>query len=311
MSSGVLVCGNAVMDLLVRPVESIRWDATTWVESIERSIGGNGANTAYALARLGTPARLMSLVGVDEFGSQVAEILAEAGVDTAWVARCAAPTGVTVALVRPDGARAFLHRPGSSGEAFPEAPVFPPELTAGMSRFHLANPYALPNMRRHAAVTRERARAAGLATSVDAGWDAKGEWMQVMAPALPHTGILFVNEEESRMLTGRPEYRAAAADLLCAGAQIVVVKLGCRGCAVFTRESDFHSPAVRVEVVDTTGAGDCFAAGFLSALQRGASLEEAAREANAAGAASVSALGAVSGLRDFEEIRRLAASQKA
>jgi len=79
VSSGVLVCGNAVMDLLVRPVESIRWDATTWVESIERSIGGNGANTAYALARLGTPARLMSLVGVDEFGSQVAEILGARG----------------------------------------------------------------------------------------------------------------------------------------------------------------------------------------------------------------------------------------
>lgn len=310
MTPGVLVCGNAVMDLLVRPVENIRWDATTWVETIERSIGGNGANTAYALAKLGTPARLMSLVGEDEFGSQVIEILAGVGVDTSWVARCAAPTGVTVALVRPDGARAFLHRPGSSGEAFPQPPLFPPELTAGMSRFHLANPYALPNMRRHAAATLERARAAGLATSVDAGWDAKGEWMQVLAPALRHTEILFVNEEESRMLTGRSEYHTAAADLLRAGVRVVVVKLGGQGCAVFTSDAEFHAPAVRVEVVDTTGAGDCFAGGFLSALQHGASLEEAAQVANAAGAASVSALGAVKGLRDFEEIRRLAASQR-
>lgn len=310
MTPGVLVCGNAVMDLLVRPVENIRWDATTWVETIERSIGGNGANTAYALARLGTPARLMSVVGEDEFGSQVIEILDAAGVDTNWVARCAAPTGVTVALVRTDGARAFLHRPGSSGEAFPEAPLFSPELTAGMSRFHLANPYALPNMRRHAAVTLERARAAGLATSVDAGWDAKGQWMEVLAPALPYTEILFVNEEESRMLTGSSEYRSAAAVLLRAGARVVVVKLGGRGCAVFTPDAELHAPAVRVEVVDTTGAGDCFAGGFLSALQHGASLEEAARIANAAGAASVSALGAVKGLRDFEEIRLLAASQR-
>ncbi len=133
--------------------------------------------------------------------------------------------------------------------------------------------------------------------------------MAVLGPALPHTGILFVNEEESRMLTGRATYREAAAELLRAGAGMVVVKLGGEGCAVFTPQMERHAPAARVEVVDTTGAGDCFVGGFLAALQRGASLDEAARTGNAAGAASVSALGAVKGLRDFEEIRRRLASQ--
>jgi sugar/nucleoside kinase (ribokinase family) len=308
MPPGVLVCGNAVMDLLVRPVEAIRWDATIWVEDIERSIGGNGANTAYALAALETPVRLLSLVGVDEFGSQLIEILSRAGVDTTWTARTQSPTGVTVALVRRDGARAFLHRPGSSAEAFPDPPEFSAEITSGISRFHLANPYALPNMRRHAAETLRRAREAGLATSLDTGWDAKGQWMEVLAPCLPELGVLFVNEEESRMLTGRGAFREAARDLLRAGVETVVVKLGAEGCAVFTRAGDFRSPALPVPVMDSTGAGDCFAGGFLAALQRGASLEKAARLANAAGAASVSALGSVKGLRNFEDARRLLAS---
>src|SRR5512133_1971008 len=81
IGGGVLCCGNAVEDVLVRPVDEVIFDRTTWVESIGFSLGGNGANTAYALATLGTPVRLISTIGTDETGDRVLAILRGAGVD--------------------------------------------------------------------------------------------------------------------------------------------------------------------------------------------------------------------------------------
>jgi len=306
--AGVLVCGNCVADLLVHPVNEIRWNGTVWVQAMERSIGGNGANTAYALATLGASVRLFSCVGGDVYGDELLAELRRAGVDVSRVTRSSAPTPVTIALVRSDGARAFLHRPGSSAVAFAEPPELDTALISDCSHFHLANPYALPHMRRHAAETLKRAQEAGLTTSVDTGWDAKGEWMKVLAPCLQWTDILFCNEEEAKLLTGRQNWREAAQDFQGHGVKVVVIKRGGDGCGVLSQGGESELPAFPVPVVDTTGAGDVFAGAFLAALCRNWSLEAAARLANAAAALSVGALGSVRGLRNFEETARFAAS---
>jgi sugar/nucleoside kinase (ribokinase family) len=81
----------------------------------------------------------------------------------------------------------------------------------------------------------------------------------------------------------------------------VVIKLGARGCAVFTSGEATHVPGFVVDVVDTTGAGDCFAGGFLAALNSGAAYAEAARFANAVGALSVQKIGAINGVRSRAE----------
>jgi sugar/nucleoside kinase (ribokinase family) len=81
----------------------------------------------------------------------------------------------------------------------------------------------------------------------------------------------------------------------------VVVKLGAQGCAVFLEGKELRFPAFEVDVVDTTGAGDCFAGGYLAAIQRGRPVEEAARLANAAGALSVRRVGAVGGVLSWED----------
>ena len=318
---GVLCTGNIVLDILVRPVTQPKWGATCWVDSIEQHLGGNGANTSFALGRLGVPVRLAGYIGNDAFADYAAARLASAGVDIARLVRSASPTAVSVALVNPEGERALLHRPGASLDAFSQPVEFTLELITGCTHYHLANPYALPNMRRHAAECLRRAIAAGLTTSVDTGWDARGEWMGVLAACLPCTGLLFVNEDEARMLTGAPDYPAAARQLLEPGPSIVVVKRAARGCAVFRgslpgpaisgwlgcsshiseEESQFEVPAFDVPVMDTTGAGDCFVAGFLAALLRGTGLRAAARFANAVAALSVTGLGAAQGLRGYSE----------
>jgi len=299
--AGVLCTGNVVFDMLVHPVDQLRWGATTWVDTIGHSMGGNGANTSYALACLGVPVRLVSVVGDDNYGDEMVAGLRNAGVDTRPVARAYGASATTISLVKSDGNRLFLHKPGVNLYALDEPVEFTNVILQGVSRYHVANPFSLPAFRPHAAESLRRARGAGLLTSLDAAWDSQGRWLDDLGASLPYVDLLFVNEDECRMLTGLEGRREGAQALRKAGAGAVVVKLGHEGCIVLADGEEFSVPAFMVEVVDTTGAGDCFAGGFLAALQRGFPLRDAAAFANAVGALSVRRVGSVAGLLSWEE----------
>src|SRR5579884_1786919 len=306
----VLCCGNLVRDILVGPVEEPGWGRTTWVRSIEETFGGNGANTSYTLARLGESVRLMGTVGQDEAGTRVLAQLEAAGVNVKGVRRSALSTPTTIALVHASGARAFLHQPGASHEPFDDVLDIVADMVRGCNRFHLANVFALPALRSRAGELVARARDGGATVSIDTGWDARGEWLSTLRPCLPHADLLFVNDDEARELTGQSHPIKAARELQRHGVRNVVVKLGAAGCFILAGEESIASPAFQVPVVDTTGAGDCFAGGFLAALQRGASYIEAAQFANAVGALSVQKLGGTTGLMTFDETAAWAASQQ-
>ena len=131
-----------------------------------------------------------------------------------------------------------------------------------------------------------------------------------MTPALRQ----FSSENEGVMVTRSPNWSReltcppAANALRALGVGTVVVKLGNLGCAVYAPGLELRVPAFAVDTVDTTGAGDCFAGGFLAGLYYGANLEGAARLANAAGALSVTRLGATSGLLNYKDTLRWMAS---
>lgn len=307
ISGKILCAGNLTEDILVWPVDSFEFNRTTWVQDIISSFGGNGSNTTYAIARMGAEVRLAGLVGADVSGDRILEQLAAAGVELR-VSRSELPTPVSVVVIRTDGARTFLHRPGASRESFSKPLEFSPELIDGCSHFHLANPFAMPKMRPQAGATLQRAKAAGLTTSLDTGWDALDEWMKVIGPCLPYLDLLFVNEDESERLSGKHDPRESAAFFRSQGTSATVVKLGAKGCFVGDAREGFSVPAFPVQVVDTTGAGDCFAGAFLAGLRRGLSPREAARLANAAGALSVRRPGATTGLLDFEKTQSFMAA---
>jgi sugar/nucleoside kinase (ribokinase family) len=297
---GVICSGNLVLDILVRPADTILWGATTWVESIEQHLGGNGASTSYTLGILGIPVRLIGMVGADSFGDAVLARLAAAGVDLTGVRRSEAPTPTTVALVKHNGDRALLNHLGSSAEMFLEPAAWPREF-AGSSHYHLGSPFGMARMLPHQPEILRLARDAGLTTSIDTHWDPTGGWLKNLAACLPHTDILFVNQDEARMLTGSAAPERAAACLRQKGARTVVLKLGREGCAVFGPEGDCQCRGFAVPVVDTTGAGDSFVGGFLAARARGFGWAEAARFANAVAAMAVQHLGSVEGVRGWQE----------
>lgn len=291
----VLVCGNVVFDILARPVEDVRYEATTLIESVEQQLGGNAGSTAFTIAKLGVPVGIATLVGRDAAGESVLGWLRGAGVNLDLAQIVEAPTSVAIALVRANGQRALLYQLGAASEvlqpfAFPE----------GATHFHLAAVFRMKFLRSQAAELLRGAREAGLRTSLDTQWDTEGEWMTVLRPSLPFTDFTLLNEDEARMLTGSADPARAAAVLREHGASHVVIKLGARGCWVDGTHIDGHA----VDVVDTTGAGDCFSGGFVAALERGLSVEEAARFANKVGALAVQKLGATAGVLSWDETKK-------
>ncbi len=288
----ILVAGNLVLDLLGWPVESIRWDGTVWIEEFERSVGGNGANTSYAMAKLGCDVALAGAVGKDVEGTELLTILSGVGVDVTRVKKLALPTPTTMALVQKTGARAFVHRPGASRQALSTIISM-----RGFDHLHVANPFGVPALRTLAPKFLERARRAGMTTSMDTGWDSKGEWGKVVLPCLEHVDVLFLNEDEAKFITGARSWQAALKKL---PAQHVILKRGKLGAIV---EGELV-PAYAVEAKDSTGAGDVFAGAFISAWTRGYSLRDAADFANAAAAMSVPELGSIAGVRSFTETLR-------
>lgn len=309
--SGVLCAGNISHDILVRPVDQFRWGTNTWVDEYIEDMGGNGSNTSYALAVLGVPVRLLGLVGRDSKGDGVLAKLNSVGVDTRLINHSKEPTTTTICVTNSTGDRLFFQRVGASLEAFATPTDFTAELCAGLSHYHQANLYSLPNLRNNPSEPMRRARAAGLTVSVDTGWAADGRWMDVLAPALPFTDLLFVNEDEAFMLTQSREPDQIAHILRTHGASDIVLKLGGRGSILFHGGDRIAAPAFAVKVVDTTGAGDCFAAGFLAAVHRGLAYREALSFANAVGALAVQTLGAVRGVKSWAETRAWMTDQPA
>ena len=303
MNAGVLCSGSIVFDILARPVNEVRWGTTNLIETIEYHVGGNGANTTIALASLGVPARLIGTVGNDDQARLVCSRLQAAGVDTRWLRAANAPTAASIAIVNQSGERMFLHRLGASSEAFSTAVDFPAAVVEGMSHYHLASLFVLPRLREHARETLIRARRARLTTSLDTNWDPQGHWMRDLAPCLPLLDFLFVNEDEARMITGASSPADAAPVLLSKGVRVLVIKLGASGCAIHTADNAIGCPGFAVDAKDTTGAGDCFVAGFLASSLRGDSLAEAGRFANAVAAKSVEKIGGAVGIPSYEEVQ--------
>lgn len=128
-----------------------------------------------------------------------------------------------------------------------------------------------------------------------------GEQIKDIAAALSYMDYLMPNEEEACLLTGGRETETAARMLFEAGAKNVILKCGARGCYIYNKKIQTYIPAVSgVKCVDTTGAGDSFAAGFVYGISEGWEIEKCAAFANACGAKAVSQIGATNWLCQIE-----------
>lgn len=296
----IAVLGNFVVDLIGKPVEKLPESGKLLVmETLQAHAGGNGANTAGALAKLGSRTAALGAIGDDLFGDFLTQQLIGWGVDCGGIQRLnGVASGVTFVAVDLSGERSFLHHFGAGAHLRAETVTLPP-----CDHFHLASFFVLPELDgAGAAELLSRARSLGASTSLDVAWDHSGQWLSRLAPALPWVDWMMPSKDEAAMLTGREELRDMAQSLLDLGCGHVIIKCGVEGAYYWGPLGEIAEPALSIGVVDATGAGDCFAAGFLHCLGRGASVPAALEFGCICGGRSVAHFGAVGGLLPADEM---------
>jgi sugar/nucleoside kinase (ribokinase family) len=276
----------------------------TLAEDGTLTIGSSGAIFACGSARLGLATTYVGVVGDDAGGRFVLAELGLRGVDTASCrVEDRRPTGLTVVISRGED-RAILTAVGAMDAL--DAAAVTDEILTSAAHLHVTSPALQPRLRAGLPDLFARARAAGLTTSLDPGWDPAGEWDTALGAALEATDVFFPNAAEACRIagTGDPD---AALEALAARAPTVALKLGAEGAIAADPDGRARAAAPAVAPVDTTGAGDSFAAGFLRAGRAGLSLEERLRVAVACGSLSTRALGGVAAQPTWQEATTAAA----
>lgn len=296
----VLVIGDANPDLLLTGDSAPAFgQAETLVDAAELVLGGSAAIVACGLARLGVTTALAATVGADLYGAFVREALTERGVDTRWV-RTDPDVATGLSVVLSVGDRAILTHPGTIATTGPE--VVDEHLLGSVRHVHSASYFLQPRLAPHLPAVFERARAGGAGTSVDTNWDPELRWTGV-TPLLEHADVLLPNAAELRALTGHDDLDTAARDVLALGCR-VALKDGATGGALWqSSDTVLRVPAPPVDAVDTTGAGDSFDAGFISAMLEGLPPEECLRRAVRCGSLSTRAVGGTAAQPSLEEVR--------
>lgn len=303
----VLVAGEINVDLICQGYHAFPTPGReVLVDDFKMVLGSASAICAMGLARLGTPVTFFGKVGDDPTGHFCLDAMRARNIDLSRVvADPNVTTGVTVAITSPVD-RALVSYLGSIAAL--RAEDVPRELFKSANHLHVSSYYLQEGLRPGVAGLFREARAAGLTTSLDPGFDPSETWGPELSETLAHVDVFFPNEVELAALT-RIENPEQAVRRLQKGNTRVIAKLGSRGAMAIGDGGEFvRVPAPPVSVTDTTGAGDSFDAGFLHAWLGGAPLADCLRLGAACGALSTRGLGGTAKQPDLEEARAFMAA---
>jgi sugar/nucleoside kinase (ribokinase family) len=304
----VIALGAHVVDVLVAPVTEIPdGQGGELVEQIRITAAGPAGGTAITLAKLGARVRSAGAIGTDALGGVMLELLGRYGVDTSLlVRRDGVQTSASVLPIRPDGSRPAFHVVGANSTySSADAPL---EAIAAATHLHLGAPEFMGGV--EAAKILSFAREHGVVTSADilAPAEQAAAILDWIAPAFAHLDYLLPNDEQVLALTGTGDLLEGCRALLERGVGCLAATCGAEGALVFDGQGIERVPAFEVDVVDTSGCGDSFSAGFLRGLALGRKRRDAAVLGCAAAALVVRGLGSDHGEFDLAAADALAAT---
>lgn len=313
MRGNVLIVGAGVLDVLVCPVkEDVFRKGSVPVETIRVSAGGDGLNEATVLARLKGKekgqegVRLLTLLGEDEAGEMLWGHCEREGICMELSVRdrdvC---TGVNVVMVEENGERSFFTNPSSSLRKL-SIEHMPQSFPRDVGILCFASIFVSPLFGgREMAELFRRAKEQGILVCADMTKCKNQETTEDIKEALSYLDYLFANQEEANMVTGKESMEEMAEVLYSCGVKNVIIKCGGKGCYVKNASLKRSFPAAEgVRCVDTTGAGDSFAGGFLYALAEGKTFTECVRYGNACGSLAVETVGACTGIINKEQAEK-------
>lgn len=306
MAARIAVLGDINQDFVMRAERMPRAGETLLGSDLRLVPGGKGANQAVTAARLGAEVTMIGRVGADVFGEELLGNLEREGIDTAFVERDPdQATGTAFIALAPSGENSILVCAGANGAVSPAQVDRACDAIARadilLVQLGLASETVLRGMEIAAEVgARVLFDPAPVRGDLDALW--------------PLTTVATPNETEAEAITGRQvtdvgQAAAAARWFRERGVALAVVKLGARGALAVDDDGARLVAGYRVEVVDTTGAGDAFAGALGVRLAEGATVEEALAFANAAGAVAASRFGAQTSLPSRADVKALMAAQ--
>jgi len=295
----LVVIGEINPDLILTGRDlTPRFGEERLVEGAMLTIGSSSVILACGAARLGLRTAFVGVVGDDEMGHFMLRAMRARGVDTsACVVAPELSTGLSVILSQPHD-RAILTHMGAISAL--RADQVDRSVLRRARHVHVGSYFLLDALRPDVSSLYSEARAMGLSTSMDANWDPRESWDGGLAKVLSLCDVLMPNRAEVLAMTGGSDLDTAL-DVLAAQVPIVAVKLGADGGLVRHGETLVRAPALPVRVVDTTGAGDSFDAGFLYGYLNGWSLERSLRLACACGSLTTRVPGGTRGQATLDE----------
>jgi sugar/nucleoside kinase (ribokinase family) len=302
-----VIAGLAVVDIIGRPIDLWRPPkpgSLKVIDSVTLTTGGNVSNTGIDLAKMGFNVGVIARVGNDGLGQFIRQQYEAHGLQTSGIiVDMKKQTSATIVAVGADGERTFLHTRGcvsnfSARDVLTHMDLIARATVLGFGYLGLL-PECEPGLAR---LFRTIKGETGAKILLDTGGAPKRNTALLRA-VLPLVDIFIPSYDEAVALTGKTKPEDIARFLQQAGASGVVgVKMGAKGCFIASGDAASYVPALRVKkVVDATGAGDAFVAGFLAATLRGCDPFAAARTANAVAASCVTAVGASTAIKRFDD----------
>jgi len=297
--------GIIVADVIIKPADKLPGRGLLeLVDSIGLYSGGNAMTAAVNISKLGLKTSIIGKIGDDAFGEFIKSVLIANNVNLSGLAVDKnAQTAASAVLVGADGERSFLHCPGADGTFCIDDINW--EIIEKSKLVFVTGSFIMDSFDGEQTMDfLKRCKEMGKTTALDVCWDSKNRWGGLLLPSLEYVDIFLPSVEEAREIAGCGELEAMSSRFMSAGVKTAVIKLGGEGC--YLRENaaceGYIIPACKnIIPVDTTGAGDSFCAGFLTAYIRGMQLRDCARFANAAGALSVMSQGAATGIKSYNE----------
>lgn len=277
----VATLGTCNIDFVMKVPRFSEADDEVDVDELKISLGGAASNFAVGLSRLGVDVGIMARIGNDAYGEFASLKLEEEGVRTNRLLRISEPTGIAFIAVDCGGERSIYTTMGANAQFQLEKEDV--DYIKGAKLLHLTGMYK--------EVVEEAVKHASL-VSLNPGTALSSYGINELEGTIRKSHILFLNKKEVTLLTGK-SLQEGAQELVDMGVPLVVVTCGSRGACLYTPKEILYSSTPKMEILDTTGAGDAFAAGFISAYIKNDALDKCLETANQVAGACVGGLGAV------------------
>ena len=309
MDYDVICVGQSCADILIRGLDlNVPFDSEKRsVDQLDIGVGGDATNQSIVMSRLGLKTKLISGLGNDNFGKLLEGIIKEAGADTSGIAFSdKLPTPRVVVVVAPDGQRNFiLTRGKNAGHFTPDAKAVAGAKVVSIASLMIA-PFITPEF---IVPIISAARENGSIICADTVYNNDSDFEE-FRPILPSIDYFFPNDYEAGLITGKTDEDKMADAFLRFGVKNVIIKIGKRGCFFKNAKESFIVPTFDSPVIDTTGAGDNFASGFIAALLEGHDHAYCCKFGNAVASVSIQSLGANTGVRDKRQVIDFIANYK-